>query len=787
MWYELVPAPRADDDADDALFQKGAKSAADAIGLSSRPGWLDWWRHDEGCRLVVAGDRRWLEVKGRHGADAAKRVAQAAAATIRPCDEPECLTGPRVWAHAFVPISAGLARTARDDRPAYERPRVEPGEDTVLVLNVRRLGWIESERLTDWLGDEYNMQADTSKLRGEGLGAVRVMAGAPDSRTAMDEAKKAANALNLGLVPGLSSHVSRPGLGLLAAAVGLEALLLPPAFLWADAPLWAALLPLGWLPAVLGSLARYVLKHASVNDVDQRPRHRWIPWARMRRARSSDLKTRGAGDDQNEASKRRVHGYAFQRSTLPLPCGALAAIAMPPARRTASVSALTVMPDALDGCGGPILGVDAERRTVRMSADALYGGVFLMGEPGGGKSNMMHGLIGWDAAHHRRGDVLVCVESKGVDSIPILTRLIPGVRVIDVNDPATPMIDLLGAGSDGERAERFANLMQAALGSRQVGPQSRFQLRDATLAALTGLKTAGLARSCASRGVEPPADWASYAARLLGRDGIRDARALGTATVDAAGSETMRALMERLHGGANDSGTPKIRDGELAALLRAPMNKMDLLASAPRLFAPSRPRFTWASIIGRSDGHADARIVVNLGAALHAGADGRHADLPDGTRRLVGALLFRGLKDEIVASCAGWQNTGRRMRVTVDELTDVLGADEEGAGGNADILSWLREKGRAYGVELAAGTRNPLQLEGELLASVTSLMTVGTFVLRADLTAGPAADAVGSDAATVRGLPRHTILIRTVGPAPAMAGLPPMILDVPHFDGGAGV
>ena len=400
---------------------------------------------------------------------------------------------------------------------------------------------------------------------------------------------------------------------------------------------------------------------------------------------------------------------------------------------------------------------------------------------------MMHGLIGWDAAHHRRGDVLVCVESKGVDSIPILTRLIPGVRVIDVNDPATPMIDLLGAGSDGERAERFANLMQAALGSRQVGPQSRFQLRDATLAALTGLKTAGLARSCASRGVEPPADWASYAARLLGRDGIRDARALGTATVDAAGSETMRALMERLHGGANDSGTPKIRDGELAALLRAPMNKMDLLASAPRLFAPSRPRFTWASIIGRSDGHADARIVVNLGAALHAGADGRHADLPDGTRRLVGALLFRGLKDEIVASCAGWQNTGRRMRVTVDELTDVLGADEEGGGGNADILSWLREKGRAYGVELAAGTQNPLQLEGELLASVTSLMTVGTFVLRADLTAGPAADAVGSDAATVRGLPRHTILIRTVGPAPAMAGLPPMILDVPHFDGGAGV
>ena len=789
MWFELVPAPHADGADDDAGFQRDAKAMADAIGLSSRPGWLDWWRHDDGCRLVAAGERRWVEVSDRYGQKAGELVARAAHASIRACERPDVLDRPTVWAHAFVPISASLARTARDGEPSLERPRLDAGEDAVIVVNVRRLGWVESGRLSDWLGDEYNMQADTSKLRGEGLGACRVMAGGTDPRTAMDQAKRAANALNLGLVPGLSAHVSRPGLGLALCMLAMLSASLPPVLLLPAAPAWLMTVPMFMLAGTAGAVVRWRLRHDPVNDLAQRPRHYW--WrARRRWARAADLKTRMAGDDQNAdgpGRKRRVHAYAFQRSTLPLPCGALAALAVPSGRRNASVSALTVMPDQLDGCDGPILGVDAERRTVRMSADALYGGVMLMGEPGGGKSNMMHGVAGWMGSRHHMGDVLVDFESKGVDAQPVLKRLIPGLLVVDVNDPATPMIDLLGAGPAAERADRFANLMQAALGVQQIGPQSRIQLRDATLVALTGLNVPDLKARCNACNVPVPSGWVEYAARLLGRNGVMDARMLGRASVFACDTRGVRDAVERLHGGVSDKGTPKIRDGELAGLLRAPMNKMDVLASAGRVFAPGRRVLSWASVIRRSAHAGDVRIMVNLGAAVRAGVDGRHADLPDGARRLIGALLFRGLKDEIVASCAGWQACGRAVRVLVDELTDVLGADGDTGGGNADILAWLREKGRAYGVQLVAGTQNAIQLEGGLLASVTGLMTVGTFVLRADLTAGPSAVAVGSDPATVRGLPLHTVLVRTVGPPPDMAGLPPMILSVPHFDAGAPV
>ncbi|MBT1164558.1 hypothetical protein [Bifidobacterium felsineum] len=782
MWYELIPAPRHVDADEDDGFLTRAKRAADAIGLSGRPGWFDWWKHDDGCRIVAHRGRRWVEISDRYGLEAARVFATACDATVRPLDhEPDVLTKPKVWAHAFVPKTAILTRTARDTGSGADAARLDMGVDTVVVVNVRRFGWVESMRNTDWIGDEFNMQADSSKLRGEGVGACRVMAGAPDSQAAMDGARRAASSLDLGLVPGLSSHVSRPGLGFMLIMLPLQLLLTFPLIL----PWWPVWIPLLSLPFTVGSIIRWWLKHDSSNDVDQRPRHWWYV-ARTRHARSGDMKTKSAGDDGDARTKKRVKAYAFQRSTMPLPPGALAAICRPDANRTATVAVLDRMPQALENCDGPVLGSDVDGRPVRMSKDAMYGGVFLMGEPGGGKSNMMHGVCGWMTGRHHTGDVLVDLESKGGDSIPILKRFMPDALIIDVNDPNTPMIDLLGAGSPAERADRFATLMQSALGVQQVGPQSRIQLRDAVYVALNAIPMSGFDARCRSMGVDRPKDWVACAARLLARDGVRDARALGHACTLACDDPDVTAAVERLHGGVTDRGTPKIRDGELAQLLRAPMNKMDLLASAPWL-ASGRPLVSWDRIIRRSDTHPDARLIVNLGAALKPDEDGRHRDLPDGTRRLVGALLFRGLKDEIVASCMGWQTKGRAFRLLIDETTDVLGADGADTGGNADILAWLREKGRAYGVQLVAGTQNTTQLDGELLASVTGLMTVGTFVLRTDLTAVPAAAAVGGNPATVKSLPRHAILIRTVGPPPQVAGLPALTLMVPHFDGGAPV
>lgn len=785
MWFELIPQPRRDQSSDDkgSLFIKQAKAGADAIGLSGRPGWFDWWKHDDGCKLVIQDERRWLEVSDRYGRDAANRIARAANATARPCMEPsQIINKPTVWAHAFVPIGTGLSRTARDDQPQLDESRIDPAPGTVVVLNIRRLGWFESIRNKNWVSDEMNRQADTSKLCGEGVGAVRIMAGSMDTQTAKDQAIQAANALNLGLVPGLNAHVSRPGLGfvlILLAITGfltiLNLLSLP--------FVWLPLLPVFTIIPLIGACVRWWLKRESVNDIDQRPRHRWW-WARMRSSRDADRKTIMGGND--ETSPKRIHAYAFQRSTFPLPSTTLAALATPTAIHGASVTALTECPDMLEQANGPLIGYDANSQPVRMWGDAFWGGVFLMGEPGSGKSNLMHGLTAWLSQQHQIGDVLIDLESKGADSIPIFQRISPGMMLMDANDPRTPMIDLLGSGTRLEKADRFAGLMQDALGVNQFGQRSRLQLRDAIIISLIGLEDTNLAQHCAACNAPYYSDWMTGATLLLGGQGVNDMRNLAHAILMGSDTEETRTAVERLHGGVTDKGRPVIRDGELIQLLSAPMNKMQILLPL-RLTVPGRPLLSWQTVFRRSNQHADVRIVINLGESVHTDAHGQHREMSDGANSLLGALLFRSLRNAITMFCAGWQAQHRHVTILIDELTEVVG-DTTGDGGNANAIAWMRDKGRAYGVRLVAGTQHALQLDDQLLTTLSGLMTVGTFTLRSDASAMPGVKVLGGvDASLLESLPAHVFAMRTVGPPPDYHTQPVSILRIPHFDAGEGL
>ncbi|KAB5863317.1 hypothetical protein GA632_09595, partial [Bifidobacterium adolescentis] len=466
MWYELTPAPGMA--GDQTEFLKRAQRAAGALGLCDRPNITDPPTWDEGCLIVATLQRRWVFVADRYGRAAVDRLARACGSTAAESDAPEILSEPLKWAHAYVPSGATLNRTAQDDESGGGDLRLAPPENGLIALNVRRIGHWEDDRLTDWLADEFNTQPDSSKLRRTGVSAARIMAATPDMRESQDAAKQAAAALDLGFT-NLAAHPSHPGLGAVLLSILLELLLVA---LAVPLPWWTALsgLPvLGWA----------VWRKASMGpdaDLTVRPRHRW--WtARTRVARSSDLKTRSMGDEPTFGDRRRrIHAYAFQRSTFPLPAGALAACAMPPADSEAASTPLTLRPHVLEDTDGPLVGYDRESRPVRLSSTALYGGVALLGEPGGGKSNSMHGIATHVARTLKPDDVMVMFESKGADSIPILRRVAPGLRVVDCMDPSTPMIDLLGSGTPSERAVRFADLMRQALGPNQIGPRSRIQI-----------------------------------------------------------------------------------------------------------------------------------------------------------------------------------------------------------------------------------------------------------------------------------------------------------------------
>ena len=208
--------------------------------------------------------------------------------------------------------------------------------------------------------------------------------------------------------------------------------------------------------------------------------------------------------------------------------------------------------------------------------------------------------------------------------------------------------------------------------------------------------------------------------------------------------------------------------------LSAPMNKMDLLAQAPQV-ASARPQVSWRQALTHG-----ARLAVNIGPSL----DGSMP--PENVRRLVGALLFQALRDEIERTCVGWQERGRTVNLYIDELTDVAGSDADGrTGGGSRSLEWFRERGRSYGVRLVYGTQNPGQMDEQLLASFFGFMTVCCLTLRSTGTAGPVAVEMNVGVDAIRSLAVHDMMVRTVDPD--RQPLDPFVVSVPHFDAGDGL
>lgn len=149
---------------------------------------------------------------------------------------------------------------------------------------------------------------------------------------------------------------------------------------------------------------------------------------------------------------------------------------------------------------------------------------------------------------------------------------------------------------------------------------------------------------------------------------------------------------------------------------------------------------------------------------------------------LVGALLFQSLGRQVESSCAGWQDLGRHCRVFIDELTDVLGVGENRMPGNVNILELMRSRYRAMGVEVAAGTQYPEQLDERTLALVLGFTTVGVFSLRAPMSAQRLGDALGVSPGLVSSLGLHELCVRTVDAR--QSNLPALTIRVPHFDAG---
>jgi hypothetical protein len=382
---------------------------------------------------------------------------------------------------------------------------------------------------------------------------------------------------------------------------------------------------------------------------------------------------------------------------------------------------------------GPVVGA-AEK--IHLPAADAHAGVALIGQPGSGKSAVLRAIWGWNCLERVAPSGLerwpgarnatVAFESKG-DGADLYRRWADAAGdktvMVEVADPSSWSIDVFAVpGSASERASWFVNAMVYAFGDGSI--------QDRSFETLQSVLTAGLAIPddvATEAGLAPGRSPLWYAFVLLGGHGDQKGQALAAAVAVAAVAAEAGANEHALGDGgpgpdsastdlgvASEKLSPlyataggKVSDAQRRNLTEAPRNKVGQLLGLESWWAPDRRRVTWDQVL---DGHRS--IVVNTGVST----SGHLVD-----ERLcsqMSALLMYGLKSAIQRRCSGWQDRGQSVTVFADELALVAGASPE-------VITWLRNQGRSFGVRPIFATQYPEQLAREVR---TAFMSFGTLV-----------------------------------------------------------
>jgi hypothetical protein len=123
------------------------------------------------------------------------------------------------------------------------------------------------------------------------------------------------------------------------------------------------------------------------------------------------------------------------------------------------------------------------------------------------------------------------------------------------------------------------------------------------------------------------------------------------------------------------------------------------------------------------------------------------------------SLLMFGLRDAIMRSCNGWSAQGRSVSIFADELSLL-------AGSSPEVVTWLRNQGRSYGVRPTLATQYPEQLNDQVRMAVTGFSTIVAFAqdnvrVAEELARDFAADGTPWLGADVVNLPPFTTIVRS--------------------------
>jgi hypothetical protein len=383
---------------------------------------------------------------------------------------------------------------------------------------------------------------------------------------------------------------------------------------------------------------------------------------------------------------------------------------------------------------GPIVGYadapgpDQSKVAVHLDASEMYGGVGALGLPGTGKTTLLQNLWAWHVLERvkpsgRPGypgarDVLIAFESKGEgtrvyerwsrvygDDIDIVEVADPSALAIHVADPDLP---------PRERARLFVSAMKYAWDESAIQALATETLNAVFTAAMTIVDFAPTVAETTNHLTDGEVTFMSVAHLLLGGSGSYD-DAMQVATRFAAffkecpNEHPDKATLRTGVSALKIILGPDTSQAKWTNAVASSRNKVDLLMGVAHWWASSRPHNSWKDVLTNN-----RAVVINSGVAR----SGRLLDDDAGTA--IAAMTAYALKIALQQNCSGWAEQQRHISIFADEI-GVL------AKSSSEVIQWLREQGRAYGVRPFIAAQWPDQLTPRVRSALMSFATIFWF------------------------------------------------------------